>query len=201
MRRVILLLFGLLVVLAGTVVVLALAGVGSSVANPADCRPGNVLEGVHDPERLAVLDRCVTAQGTVAVIETHGDGDWHMGIIPDPGDLDLLGRANVTKLGGLLVAEVIPKDQSTVKRPSVGARIEVTGAYVIDTPYGWREIHPVWTIRELTASPVPPGVGQKALNAIQRAERVLLRVRAEIKDVLVQLRHGQSTETPGGEID
>lgn len=203
MGRIALLLFVMVVVvLAGLAVSLVLTDVGgASVADPADCRPGDVLDGVHHPERLAVIDRCVTARGTVAVIENHADGDWHMGIIPDPVDLDLLGRANVTKLGGMLVAEVIPKDQSIVKRPSAGSRIEVTGAYVIDTPYGWREIHPVWSIREITPSPIPQGLGQKVRSAKQHARRILLRLRAEVKDLIRQMRSSQSQQPPAGEID
>lgn len=184
MGRLVAVLLILVLLGAAALVAVVVTDVGTGQANPADCRSGDVLEGVHHPSRLAVIDRCVTARGTVAVIENHGDGDWHMGLLPDPGDLDLIGRANVTKLGGLLVAEVIPMDQDKVKRPSVGSRIEVTGAYVIDTPYGWREIHPVWTIRELNPSPLPQGVRERAQNFLVRASRVVLRVRAQVKELI-----------------
>lgn len=184
MGRVILILFGAAVVLAVIVTSLAFTGAGSGEPTAADCRSGDVLEGVWGPQRLKVISPCITASGTVAVVEDHADGDWHIGMVPDPPDLDLLGRANVTKIGGLLVVEVIPKDQATVKRPRAGSRVQVTGAYVIDTPYGWREIHPAWKIQEMSPSPVPEGLGQQAREIGRFAQRVLLRLRAEIQERL-----------------
>ncbi len=184
MGRVMLILFGTAVVLAVIVTALAFTGAGSGEPTAADCRPGNVMDGVHDPERLKVISPCITASGTLAVVEDHADGDWHMGLVPDPSDLDLLGRANVTKIGGLLVVEVIPKDQATVKRPRAGSRVQVTGAYVIDTPYGWREIHPAWKVQEISPSPVPEGLGQQVREIGHFARRVLLRLRAELQEHL-----------------
>ena len=184
MRRIILLFLGIMVVGGVAVAALALTGVGASTGDLALCRPGDVLDGVHHPNRLKVIDPCVTARGTVAVVQDHEDGDWHIGVVPDPYDLDLLGRENVTKLGGLLVVEVIPQDQRTVKRPRAGSRIQVTGAYVIDTPYGWREIHPVWNVQEISPSPLPEGTGQQLRDLGRQARRLLLRLRAEIRERL-----------------
>ena len=166
------------------VVAMAFIGGGTGEANPADCRAGDVLDGVHHPQRIKVIDPCVSVRGTVAVVQDHEDGDWDIGLIPDPPDLDLLGRGNVTKVGGLLVVEVIPKDQPIVRRPRAGSRVEVTGAYVIDTPNGWREIHPAWKIEELTPSPIPEGTGDRVRGVARFAKRALLRVRAEIRERL-----------------
>lgn len=163
---------------------MAFADAGPGEPPAADCRQGDVLDGVHHPTRLKVISPCVSASGTVAVVEDHEDGDWHMGLVPDPSDLDLLGRANVTKIGGLLVVEVIPKDQGAVRRPRAGSRIQVTGAYVIDTPYGWREIHPAWKVQEISPSPLPQGIRQQIRDAARYVRRVTLRLRAELRERL-----------------
>lgn len=176
-------LFVLLVVVgAAAFAVLAVADVGAGGVNSEACHGGNILDGVQRPERFKIIDNCVTAQGTVAVVENHGDGDWHIGLVVDPGDVDLLGRANFTKFGGMLVVEVIPKDQGKVKRPTIGSRIEVTGAYVIDQPYGWREIHPAWDIRETSPSPLPRGLGDRVRSVAHTVRRVLLRARAQLSE-------------------
>ncbi len=169
---------------AGAFAALAFADFGAGGVNSEACHGGNVLDGVQKPERFKIIDNCVTARGTVGIIENHGDGDWHIGLVVDPADIDLLGRANFTKFGGMLVVEVIPKDQNRVRRPSVGSRIEVTGAYVIDMPYGWREIHPAWDVRELTPSPLPKGLGERVPAVAQKARRVLLRARAQLSEWL-----------------
>jgi hypothetical protein len=184
MKRVLVFIFAVAVVIGSAYSGLAVVSDVSGEASPTSCREGDVMDGVHHPQRLKIIDRCVTARGTIAIIEDHQDGDWHMGMFPDLSDLDLLGRANLTKVGGLLIVEVIPKDQKTVKRPRVGSRVQVTGAYVIDTPYGWREIHPVWEIQEISASPIPEGTGQKIKDAGRSVRRILLRLRAELRERL-----------------
>ncbi len=180
MRRIFLISFGLLSLAVVAIFVTLFFTSGASGENPSDCRAGDVLDGVHDPERLKVIDPCMTARGTVAIVQDDPDGDWHIGLIPDPADLDLLGSGNVTKVGGLLVVEVIPKDQPTVNRPRIGSRIEVTGVYVIDAPNGWREIHPAWDIREIFPSPIPQGVGQRTRNIASSLKRMMVRLRAEL---------------------
>lgn len=184
MGRVILILFAAAAVLAVVMTALAFTDTGGSEPAAADCRSGDVLDGVWGPQRLKVISPCITASGTVAVVEDHADGDWHIALVPDPSDLDLLGRANVAKIGGMLVVEVIPKDQATVKRPRPGSRIQVTGAYVIDTPYGWREIHPAWKVEEISPSPLPTGIGQRFRDLGHYARRALLRLRAELRERL-----------------
>ncbi|MBI4317767.1 MAG: hypothetical protein HY675_04695 [Chloroflexi bacterium] len=180
MRRAFVFMFGLA---ALAVFALVLGSWGEGGEAQANCRAGDVLEGVHHPARIKVIDRCVTVRGTVAIVRDHEDGDWDIGLVPDPPDLDLLGRGNLTKLGGLLVVEVIPMDQPTVKRPRAGSRIAVTGAYVVDTPNGWREIHPAWQIEELTPSPIPEGAGAQVRSVARLAKRALLRLRAEIREL------------------
>lgn len=185
MKRVLLVLLAVAAMLAILVAALAFTDAGASEPAAADCRTGNVMEGVYSPQRLKIISPCVTATGTVAVVQDHADGDWHIGLVPDPADLDLLGRANVTNFGAMLVVEVIPKDQETVKRPRAGSRIQVTGAYVIDTPYGWREIHPAWKIEEISPSPLPSGIGQQVRQLGHYARRAVLRLRAELRERLL----------------
>ena len=40
---------------------------------------------------------------------------------------------------------------ANIAAPPTGARISVTGPYVLDASHGWMEIHPVWRLRILSA--------------------------------------------------
>lgn len=110
------------------------------------CRSGDVLKNVHEPERLTVFDRCVTATGTVTEITRNPDGDLTFRLALDPADVYLLNDGNRNLLRGYLQIEIIPADQPLVAEPVPGAHVTVTGAYVLDTEYGWMEIHPVWFV-------------------------------------------------------
>ena len=53
-------------------------------------------------------------------------------IIPPFNNKMLLNQENVNKVGNKLVIEAIPKDQTMIRLPKNGDRIEVFGAWVTD---------------------------------------------------------------------
>jgi hypothetical protein len=160
------------------------SGVGQSAAGHVAAGPGNVcqsdpLAGVHDPDRLTVLQKCATFVGTVsrAPALNPSDGDVTFNATPDPAYVSILNAANRAE-GGLHL-EIVPRDQpgctpgqpvtvgSTnnlgncsgldVVFPPLGAHVRVTGTWVLDTSNNWNEIHPVWKVEILPPSgPVPP---------------------------------------------
>jgi len=112
----------------------------------ASCRAGDVLANVHHPQRLTVFNPCVTATGTVTEITRNPDGDLTFRLALDPAFTYLLNDGNRNVLRGYLQIEIVPADQPLVAEPALGAHVTVTGAYVLDTEYGWMEIHPAWFV-------------------------------------------------------
>ena len=116
------------------------------------CREGNVLEDVYDPERLNVLSSCEEVIGIVENSERAHDGDYKMYLEVENGYKNLLNEENDKKVNGLLVIEIIPEDQdsSMVEIPKDGDRVRVVGAWVTDEGAGgWNEIHPAWIVEIL----------------------------------------------------
>ena len=116
------------------------------------CKPGAPLAGVYLPSRLHVKKRCVTVTGTVDCLRREPDGDIHIELRVNRVYRRLLTPANAFQRcpherGPHLVVEIIPQaaqlpfpDNSaslagfvTPSAPPVGARIKVTGPYVLDT--------------------------------------------------------------------
>ena len=60
----------------------------------------------------------------------------------------LLNEKNNQKTDGLLVVEIVPKDQNIARvfLPKAGDRVDIWGAWVTDKPKGWHEIHPAWKV-------------------------------------------------------
>jgi Excalibur calcium-binding domain len=127
---------------------------------------------VYHPARLQVVDRCITVTGKVSAVKYEPDGDAHIRLTVDPAYHSLLKPANTTGQHGDMVLEpiclktVTQADakaacagfHSSVKIPPVGARVQVTGSYVLDLQHdGWAEIHPVTSFSVISAPPkVPP---------------------------------------------
>ncbi len=108
------------------------------------CRTGNVLAGVYHAARLQVLDSCRTVTGTVAQVRAEPDGDYHINLVPDPGQEDVLNQRNLTVQKGALVVEVVTVDQRETAPPLLRDLLAVTGAFVLDRYHGWLELHPAW---------------------------------------------------------
>jgi hypothetical protein len=89
-----------------------------------------------------MLSRCRTVSGTVVVVRHEEDGDVHIDV--DTGGF-LTNPVNESDQGGDLVVEFMPRDGGHLPAPSVGERIRLTGAWVLDADHGWNELHPVWS--------------------------------------------------------
>jgi hypothetical protein len=143
----------------------------------AGCRAGNPLANVYHEDRLEVRNRCLTVTGTVAYVAHEDDGDIHVNLSLLPSEAHLLNEANVADQYGQLVTEIVPADGpgctpgrpprpahgsynygvctgADITAPPVGARVAVTGPYVLDADHGWMEIHPIWAIRVISGPPV-----------------------------------------------
>jgi hypothetical protein len=144
------------------------------------CRTGNPLANVYHPERLHVRSRCRTVTGVVVSVVHEPDGDYHINLHVDPKYAGLLNARNNSAEGGNLVLEIIPSDEpgctpgkppimpygtydyglctgANIGAPPRGARVSVTGPYVLDANHGWMEIHPVWRLRILSGSAASTG--------------------------------------------
>lgn len=120
----------------------------------ANCRQGNVLEGVERPARFTVLSTCEMAIGIVHDMKgtKEDDGDYEFSLDVEEPYKKFLNDQNISHRNGMLVVEIIPDDQNlpTVQIPKNGDRIEVRGAWVRDNPaFGWNEIHPAWIVKVL----------------------------------------------------
>jgi hypothetical protein len=114
------------------------------------CRQGNVLEGVDRQARFTVLSPCEHVVGIVHNITgiKKEDGDYQFNLAVQKPYRKLLNEVNVKQVQGMLVIEIIPKDQnsSSVQIPKNGDKIGTYGAWVTDSPKGWNEIHPAWNV-------------------------------------------------------
>ena len=112
------------------------------------CRNGNVLDGASNEEDLKVLAECQDAIGDVMHTKKMDDGDYKFLLKLEDKYEFLINDKNDEKTDGLLVVEVVPKDQDlkNVDLPKEGDKVQVWGAWVTDKPKGWHEIHPTWEV-------------------------------------------------------
>lgn len=128
----------------------------------SSCMQGNLAgagtqqNGVWGPQRLRVIETCVTVSGTVEGITPQygpsNDNDFGIDIKLDPQYSSLLSVGNLVVGSGLMHAEVVPSEQPLLAAQlhalKPGDRITITGALVLDTDHGYgAEIHPVWAIQ------------------------------------------------------
>ena len=147
-----------------------IASGSGSASGPTACRTGAPLANVYHPNRLTVVNACMTVSGTVETVRSEADGDTHFDLALDSQFSNLLRPANFSGQHGWLVAEVVPADKpgctpgqpprpssgsydygvctgADEATPSVGQHVYVTGPYVLDEDHGgWAEIHPVWAV-------------------------------------------------------
>jgi hypothetical protein len=112
------------------------------------CRGGDVLEGASNAKDLKVLAECQDAIGDVMHTKKMDDGDYKFLLKLDEQYEFLINDQNEEKTDGLLVIEVVPKDQElqNIYLPESGDKVHVWGAWVTDEPKGWHEIHPTWQV-------------------------------------------------------
>jgi hypothetical protein len=122
------------------------------------CSGKDPIANVYRPSRLVLLERCVTATGTVLSVRAEPDGDLHIQLRLDAGQEALLNRGNLAEQSGALVVEIICFGTVTqsdaidacanysgiITPPSAGSRVAITGPHVLDTAHDWMEIHPVY---------------------------------------------------------
>ena len=154
------------------VVVVALIGSGGAIYylryvaptsnHPATCTdPDSIFSHVYSPDRLTIVNPCITASGIVENVFEEADGDYHLRLALDSQYSNLTNGANDQYQYGDLVVEIIcalPITQqdavsacqgytNNITIPSVNDHITVTGPYVLDTDHhNWAEIHPVYAL-------------------------------------------------------
>ena len=113
-----------------------------------ECRGGDVLDGASNAKDLKVLAECQDAIGDVMHTKKMDDGDYKFLLKLDDQYQFLINDHNEEKTDGLLVVEVVPKDQElqNMYLPEEGDKVHVWGAWVTDEPKGWHEIHPTWQV-------------------------------------------------------
>jgi hypothetical protein len=151
----------------------------TSSATPAAASgcPSDPVAGVHDPQRLKILQTCATFIGIVSRAPklNASDGDVTFNAKPDPGYESMLNSKNLSE-GGLHI-EIVPRDQTgctpgqpvkgtvgnlgtcsgaNVAFPPLGAHVRVIGTWVMDMWVGWNEIHPVASVEIIPAGGPPP---------------------------------------------
>ena len=160
---------------------------GASVppARARACRSGDPLANVYHPQRLHIRSSCRTITGLVTSVRHEADGDYHVNVRLDPKYAALINDRNRTGEGGNLVVEIVPADEpgctpgkpprppydtydfgvctgADIPAPPTGARVSVTGPYVLDSSHGWMEIHPVWRLAILSGGGPAPGPSKPA---------------------------------------
>lgn len=116
---------------------------------------GTIHNGVWGPQRLRVIDTCVTLSGTVVGIAPQygpsNDNDFGIDIRLNAQYAKYLSVGSIVVGGGLMHVEVVPSQQTSLAgvlaslKP--GDRVIVTGSLVLDTDHGYgAEIHPAWSI-------------------------------------------------------
>ena len=113
-----------------------------------NCKSEKVLKGASNKKDLKILSECEKATGKVKHVQEMPDGDYKFLLKLDKEYKSLLNKDNKKKTDGNLVVEVVRRDQDSkyVELPDKGDNVEVWGAWVIDKPKGWNEIHPAWKV-------------------------------------------------------
>jgi hypothetical protein len=122
--------------------------------NKVNCRQGNVLDGVIRQARFTVLSTCEKVIGIVHDMSgtKQNDGDYQFNLVVQEPYKRLLNQGNYNQVNGMLVIEIIPKDQNNnpyIQIPKNGDKIEAYGPWVTDNPHGWNELHPAWKVKIL----------------------------------------------------
>ncbi|MFL6421750.1 MAG: hypothetical protein ACJ71P_20420 [Nitrososphaeraceae archaeon] len=99
-----------------------------------NCRQGNILDGVNRQARFTILSSCQKVVGVVHDMKgtKEDDGDYQFNLALEQPYRKLLNQENYKQAKGMLVVEIIPKDQSStlVQIPKNGDRIQAYGVCV-----------------------------------------------------------------------
>jgi len=131
-----------------------------SQATPLQCDQ-NLWQFVYHPNRLQVLNPCLSVTGAVDEVRQEPDGDLHVRFRLDQQFASLLNEKNISSQQGDLVLEPICQLHVTQAdavapckpysgpffQPQVGQRYLVWGAHVNDAEHGWNELHPITSMQ------------------------------------------------------
>jgi hypothetical protein len=149
-RRLTLAAAGLLIVILVAVALLARPAVRPRAAPAAPafqagaipCRQ-DPMAHVHDPTRLVLLARCSTVSGTVRHVQYEPRyGDQLLLVAVDPSYHRFLPPENE----GLLLVDLIPTDEISVRIPRAGKHASFHGAFVFNKNRRAVELYPAWRI-------------------------------------------------------
>ncbi|MGA7911911.1 MAG: hypothetical protein WCC30_10260 [Candidatus Dormiibacterota bacterium] len=73
--------------------------------------------GVHNPDRLKVLEPCARAAGTVVDVAHEDDGDYHVRISPDPAYAYLVNSEHFQAKPGMFAEIPLARDPSCRRDP------------------------------------------------------------------------------------
>jgi cell division protein YceG involved in septum cleavage len=124
-------------------------------SDKVNCRQGNIFDGVTRQARFTVLSTCEKVIGIVHDMKgtKEPDGDYQFNLALEQPYKRLLNYVNNNRVNGMLVIEIIPRDQISnpyVQIPRNGDRIEAYGAWITDNlAGGWNELHPAWKVKIL----------------------------------------------------
>jgi cell division protein YceG involved in septum cleavage len=109
-----------------------------------NCRQGNVLDGVDRQARFTVLSTCEKVVGIVHDMKgtKEDDGDYQFNLALEQPYRKLLNQENGKQVKGMLVIEIIPKDQNStlVQIPKNGDRMHMEHGLLIIHMDGMRYI-------------------------------------------------------------
>src|SRR5207249_3737010 len=118
----------------------------------------SLWDHIYHPNRLQIVQDCITVTGTIEKSISERDGDYHIRVKLDSQYSNLVNSVNDEKQHGDLVVEPICQHKVTqadavsacenfknhIDIPPVGTHVKITGSYVLDLQHGgWAEIHPV----------------------------------------------------------
>lgn len=114
---------------------------------------------IYEKERLRVIKDTLTLEGTVKLVFSELDGDYHIRLKIDSGTIKL-SRKNYTLQDSCIVLEIVCGHkaifpisctcgdyQNQIQIPLVGEHIKVTGRLVFDKRHRWTELHSVYNIQ------------------------------------------------------
>jgi hypothetical protein len=116
---------------------------------------------VYIPERLKVVNPCISVTGVIESIKSEPDGDYHIRVKLDQQYSNMTNISNRIFQHGDIVVEAICAHETSesdataacasfhqdLSIPAIGTHVRVTGSYVLDRlHFNWAEIHPVTAI-------------------------------------------------------
>ena len=123
------------------------AGKCKGVVTAASRCDQSLWKYVYSPQRLKVVQFCITVRGSIVTTSSEDDGDIHIKVKLDSRYAYLLNRFNRTEEGGNLVVELICVEPPTISQaeltcgkfhqritvPNVGSSVSITGALVTES--------------------------------------------------------------------